>query len=104
MGRGQRHMIGIAASGKDWKDGASVAGLIGYNVGILGAGAISLAHTPSWQSQKYMWLGYLAGGARRLPRVPALPVQRRRPEARLHRPGRSAASRASAWPARSPGT
>jgi hypothetical protein len=54
-------MLGIAASGKDWKDGAAVAGLIGYNVGLLGAGAISLAHTPSWQSQKYMWLGYLGG-------------------------------------------
>jgi hypothetical protein len=54
-------MIGIAASGKDWKDGAAVAGLIGYNVGIVGAGAISLAHTASWESQKYMWLGYLGG-------------------------------------------
>jgi hypothetical protein len=54
-------MIGIAASGKDWKDGAAVAGIIGYNVGIVGAGAISLAHTASWESQKYMWLGYLGG-------------------------------------------
>jgi len=60
-GAGSGTMIGIAASGKDWKDGAAVAGLIGYNVGILGAGAISLAHTASWESQKYMWLGYLGG-------------------------------------------
>jgi hypothetical protein len=54
-------MVGIAVSGKDWKDGASVAGLVGYNAGILGAGALSLAHTPSWESQKYMWMGYGAG-------------------------------------------
>ncbi len=54
-------MLGIAVSGKDWKDGASVAGLVGYNLGILGAGALSLVHTPSWESQKYMWLGYGAG-------------------------------------------
>ncbi|CAN5842236.1 hypothetical protein BH11MYX4_BH11MYX4_04940 [soil metagenome] len=53
--------LGIAVSGKDWKDGASVAGLIGYNVGLVGAGAISIAHTPSWNSQKYMWLGYGLG-------------------------------------------
>ncbi|WP_205633826.1 hypothetical protein [Labilithrix luteola] len=56
-------LLGIGVSGKDWKDGASVAGLIGYNVGILGAGALSIAHTPSWESQKYMWLGYGAGAA-----------------------------------------
>ena len=54
-------MLGIAVSGKDWKDGASVAGLIGYNVGLVGAGALSIAHTPSWQSQKYMWMGYGLG-------------------------------------------
>jgi hypothetical protein len=53
--------LGIAVSGKDWKDGASVAGLIGYNAGILGAGALSLVHTPSWESQKYMWMGYGLG-------------------------------------------
>jgi len=55
-------MLGIAASGRDWKDGASIAGLVGYNVGILGTGALGLVHTPSWDSQKYMWFGY-AGGA-----------------------------------------
>ena len=53
--------LGIAVSGKDWKDGASVAGLIGYNLGVVGAGAISIAHQPSWNSQKYMWLGYGLG-------------------------------------------
>lgn len=53
--------LGIAASGKDWKDGASVGGLVGYNVGLLAAGAISIVHTPSWESQKYMWAGYAGG-------------------------------------------
>jgi hypothetical protein len=53
--------MGIAVSGKDWKDGAAVAGLIGYNLGVVGAGALSIAHQPSWNSQKYMWLGYGLG-------------------------------------------
>ena len=60
-GAGSGIMMGIAVSGKDWKDGAAVAGLIGYNVGIVGAGAISLGHTASWESQKYMWMGYGLG-------------------------------------------
>ena len=56
-------MLGIAFQGRhdDWKDGSSIAGLIGYNALMAGAGAISIFHTPSFQSQKYMWLGYLAG-------------------------------------------
>ncbi|MBX3227797.1 MAG: hypothetical protein KIT84_15680 [Labilithrix sp.] len=56
-------LFGIAVQGRhdDWKDGSSLAGLIGYNVGLVGAGAISVFHTPSLQSQKYMWLGYGAG-------------------------------------------
>jgi hypothetical protein len=54
-------LLGAGVSGRDWKDGASVAGLVGYNVGILGGGAISVVHTPSWESQKYMWMGYGLG-------------------------------------------
>jgi hypothetical protein len=56
-------LFGIAVQGRhdDWKDGSSVAGLIGYNVGMLGAGAISILHTPSYNSQKYMWMGYGLG-------------------------------------------
>jgi len=53
--------IGFAATPSDFSDGAAVGGLIGYNVGFLGAGALSLAHTPSWRSQEYMWLGYGLG-------------------------------------------
>ena len=58
-------MFGIATQGRhdDWKDGSSIAGLIGFNVGMVGTGAISVFHTPSLQSQKYMWLGYVAGAA-----------------------------------------
>lgn len=54
-------LLGVAVSGRDWKDGASVAGLIGYNVGILGGGALSIIHTPSWRAQQYMWAGYGVG-------------------------------------------
>jgi hypothetical protein len=53
--------FGTAVSGRDWKDGASVGGLITYNVGIVAGGAITLIHTPSYNSQKYMWLGYGLG-------------------------------------------
>jgi hypothetical protein len=54
-------LFGTAISGKDWKDGASVVGLIGYNAGILGGGALSIIHTPSWRAQQYMWMGYGLG-------------------------------------------
>jgi hypothetical protein len=54
-------LLGTAVSGKDWKDGASVVGLVGYNLGIAGAGALSVAHTSSWESQKWMWAGYGLG-------------------------------------------
>jgi hypothetical protein len=53
--------LGFAATPSDFSDGAAVGGLIGYNVGMVGAGAISVAHTPSWSSQKWMWVGYGAG-------------------------------------------
>ena len=56
-------LFGIAVQGRrdDWKDGSSVAGLIGYNVGMVGAAALSIVHTPSYNSQKYMWMGYGLG-------------------------------------------
>lgn len=56
-------LFGAGVSGRDWKDGASVAGLIGYNVGLLGAGALSTVYTPSWTTQKWMWVGFGAGAA-----------------------------------------
>jgi hypothetical protein len=54
-------LFGAGISGKDWKDGASVVGFIGYNVGILGAGTQAVFHTPSYSSQQYIWLGYGLG-------------------------------------------
>ena len=56
-------MFGAGVSGRDWKDGASIAGLIGYNAGIGISGVLSTVYVPSWSSQKYMWLGFLAGTA-----------------------------------------
>jgi hypothetical protein len=63
-GAGSGAMFGIAVAGKGLTkaaDGAAVAGLIGYNAGIVGAGAISLGHTASWEAQKWMWGGYGIG-------------------------------------------
>jgi hypothetical protein len=53
--------LGFAATPSDFSDGAAVGGIIGYNAGIVVGGAVSLLHTPSWESQKYMWLGYGLG-------------------------------------------
>jgi hypothetical protein len=56
-------LFGIGVSGRDWKDGASIAGLVGYNAGIVATGALSFVWVPSWKSQQYMWLGHLGGSA-----------------------------------------
>jgi hypothetical protein len=56
-------LFGAGVSGRDWKDGASVAGLVGYNAGILVGGALSINYVPSWRTQKYMWGGYALGTA-----------------------------------------
>ncbi len=56
-------LFGAGIVGSEWKDGASVAGLIGYNAGILATGALSTVYTPSWNAQKWMWIGYGAGVA-----------------------------------------
>jgi hypothetical protein len=45
----------------DWKDSASVTGFIGYNAGIVATGAIATMYTPSYELQKYMWLGFGGG-------------------------------------------
>ena len=52
---------GVTKTGGDWKDPGSVVGFVGFNAGIAATGALSTFYTPSWQSQKYMWLGYAAG-------------------------------------------
>jgi len=54
-------LFGIGISGRRWGDWATVSGMIGYNVGLLGTGAISLWRAPSYQTLKWMWVGYGAG-------------------------------------------
>ena len=53
---------GTAASGSAWEV-TSILGLVGYNVGIVSAGALSTIFTPSYAQQEYMWLGYGLGAA-----------------------------------------
>jgi hypothetical protein len=56
-------MGGGVGSG-DWKNGASIGGLLGYNAGIFATGALSVGgYVPSWRTQQAMWLGYLVGTA-----------------------------------------
>ena len=55
--------LGAALGSGDWKDGASIAGLVGYNAGLIATGAISTRYMPSWRSQGWMWVGFLAGTA-----------------------------------------
>jgi hypothetical protein len=56
--------LGAGAASGDWKDGASIGGLLGYNAGIFATGAMSVAgYVPSWRTQQAMWLGYLIGTA-----------------------------------------
>jgi len=55
--------LGAGAGTGDWKDAASIVGLIGYNAGIAATGALSTVYVPSYNSLKYMWLGYVAGTA-----------------------------------------
>ena len=58
-------LIGAGAASGDsnaWKGGASVGGLLGYNLGLVADAAIGIAgYTPSWRTQQAMWLGYLLG-------------------------------------------
>ena len=54
-------LLGVGFSGRDWKDGAAIAGLIGYNVGVAAGGIVSTQWTPSWHTQQTMWIGYALG-------------------------------------------
>jgi multisubunit Na+/H+ antiporter MnhB subunit len=54
-------LFGAGLGSGDWRDGASIAGLVGYNVGILATGALSVVYVPSWQTQKWMWAGFAGG-------------------------------------------
>src|SRR5690606_5349066 len=48
-------------------DGAALGGLIGYNTGLLVAGALSTVYVPSYTSIGWMWAGGAIGFAASLP-------------------------------------
>jgi hypothetical protein len=50
-------------SSSSWTNGASIVGLIGYNLGLAATGAMSIKYKPSWRSQAWMWGGFLIGTA-----------------------------------------
>jgi hypothetical protein len=54
---------GIVSSKNNWDNGASIWGLVGYNAGIVATGALATVYTPSYETQKWMWIGYAAGTA-----------------------------------------
>jgi hypothetical protein len=61
---------GGSAAGSDFgdaNDSASLGGLIGYNVGLAGAAALSTVWVPSYYSLQWMWIGFGAGAAVSLP-------------------------------------
>jgi hypothetical protein len=54
----------------DWgdaNDSASAGGLVGYNVGLLGAAVASTVWIPSYTSLAWMWIGFGAGLGLSLP-------------------------------------
>jgi hypothetical protein len=61
---------GGSAAGSDFgsaNDSASLGGLIGYNVGLAGAAALSMVWVPTYESLQWMWIGFGAGAAVSLP-------------------------------------
>jgi hypothetical protein len=62
--------FGASTAHSDWgdaNDAAALGGLIGYNVGAVGAAALSMVWVPSYQSLAWMWAGYGIGAAVSLP-------------------------------------
>jgi hypothetical protein len=45
----------------DANDGTSLAGFVGYNVGMLGAAGLSTVWVPTYRSLAWMWIGFGAG-------------------------------------------
>jgi hypothetical protein len=65
-------MIGYGSTeaGLDYgeaNEGASLGGLIGYNVGLGAAAGLSAFYVPSWESIGWMWIGGGIGAAAGLP-------------------------------------
>ncbi|PIE06033.1 MAG: hypothetical protein CSA75_01660, partial [Sorangium cellulosum] len=48
-------------------EGASLGGLIGYNLGLGAAAGLSAVYVPSWESLAWMWIGGGIGAAAGLP-------------------------------------
>jgi hypothetical protein len=48
-------------------DAMSTGGLVGYNVGLAGAAALSTIWVPTYESLGWMWIGAAAGSAAALP-------------------------------------
>jgi hypothetical protein len=63
-------MFGYGGSNGDFGDAndvTSLGGLIGYNAGLVGAGALSMVWVPTYKSIAWMWTGFGAGIAVSLP-------------------------------------
>jgi hypothetical protein len=61
---------GASAAQSDWgdaNDSASLGGLVGYNVVVVGAAALSMVWVPTYQSLAWMWAGFGLGTAVSLP-------------------------------------
>ncbi len=44
-----------------------IGGLVGYGVGLIGSGAMSLAYVPSWEQIGFGWAGFAVGAAATTP-------------------------------------
>jgi hypothetical protein len=67
---GSMYGYGSSTSGSDWSvanDTAALGGLIGFNVGLVGAAALSTVWVPTYESLSWMWIGFGAGLAVSLP-------------------------------------
>ena len=51
----------------DANDSAALGGLVGYNVGLVGAAALSTMWVPTYPSLTWMWIGFGAGAGVSLP-------------------------------------
>jgi hypothetical protein len=63
-------MFGYGGSNGEFgeaNDSASLGGLVGFNAGLLGAGALSMVWVPTYKSLAWMWTGFGAGVAVSLP-------------------------------------
>jgi len=65
-------MLGYGSTSKDLdygqaNEGASLGGLVGYNVALGATAAISMAYVPSYESIGWMWIGGGIGAAAGLP-------------------------------------